>query len=206
MPTLSWQSLTGYVKIRTIYHLEVTKMKQLETERLILRSWEKTDATDLYAYAKLPNVGPNAGWAPHQNLEESQKILDMFIEEDDTWAIVLKENHQVIGSIGLHNRKPKEALAHLTQAEIGYVLHPDYWGNGYMPEAVKKVIAFAFDELNLSLLWCGHYDFNEKSKRVIQKVGFQFDFAREEILTRLDHSKVSQLFYSLYASNIHPND
>ncbi|MGY3777366.1 GNAT family N-acetyltransferase [Isobaculum melis] len=181
-------------------------MKLLETERLFLRPWQKTDVADLYDYAKLPNVGPQAGWAPHQNLAESQKILEMFIAEDDTWAVVLKEENKVIGAVGLHDRKPKEELAHLPQREIGYVLHPDYWGNGYMPEAVKKVIDFSFNELKLALLWCGHYDFNEKSRRVVQKVGFQFEFEKETILTRLDHSKVIELFYSLSASDNEINE
>lgn len=59
-------------------------MKLLETERLILRSWQSKDIDDLYEYAKNPNVGPMAGWQPHSDKSISQKILNSYIENDNT--------------------------------------------------------------------------------------------------------------------------
>ena len=59
----------------------------------------------MYAYAKNPNVGPNAGWKPHESVEESKAILESWIhsdEEEDIWAIVPKETGRACGSIGLH--------------------------------------------------------------------------------------------------------
>ena len=47
----------------------------LETERLVLRRWEDSDAGDLYEYAKDPDVGPIAGWPPHQSIEESREVI-----------------------------------------------------------------------------------------------------------------------------------
>ena len=47
----------------------------LETKRLILRRWEESDAEDLYKYASNPNVGPIAGWPPHQSLDESKDVI-----------------------------------------------------------------------------------------------------------------------------------
>lgn len=49
----------------------------LETERLILRRWEESDAEDLYKYASNPDVGPIAGWPPHQSLDESKDVIKM---------------------------------------------------------------------------------------------------------------------------------
>lgn len=69
-------------------------MKPIETERLLLRPWRLEDAADMYAYAKNPNVGPNAGWKPHESVEESKAILESWMhsgEEEDIWAIVPKE-------------------------------------------------------------------------------------------------------------------
>ena len=80
-------------------------MKPIETERLLLRPWRLEDAADMYAYAKNPNVGPNAGWKPHESVEESKAILESWIhsdEEEDIWAIVPKETGRACGSIGLH--------------------------------------------------------------------------------------------------------
>lgn len=73
-------------------------MKTLETERLILRKFVEDDLDDLFEYAQSPNVGPNAGWAPHKTKEDSANILKMFIEEDEVWAIVEKKSNKVIGS------------------------------------------------------------------------------------------------------------
>lgn len=103
-------------------------MKELITDRLILREWKKNDSKDLYEYAKCELVGPNAGWAPHKNEEESKEIIKGFIKNQDTYAIVLKSEDKVIGGIGLHKRKPSDSLVDLNQREIGYVLNPKYWG------------------------------------------------------------------------------
>ena len=73
----------------------------IETERLILREFTFDDVTDLYEYASNPNVGPNAGWTPHKNICESEAVLNMFMRNDDVWAIVYKRNNKVIGSFGL---------------------------------------------------------------------------------------------------------
>ena len=171
-------------------------MLTLETSRLRLRGWKQSDLDDIYEYAKDERVGPSAGWPAHPNKEMSQKILDSFIQDGDVYAIVLKDQDKVIGSIGLHNRTPDESLTHLKQAEIGYVLNPDYWGQGYMPEAVNAVIEHGFKNLGLDLIWCGYYDFNTNSKRVVEKSGFKYQFTKPKILTLLDNRVVDQLFYS----------
>ena len=62
-------------------------MKTLETERLILRGWKPQDVNDLYEYAKDPNVGPIAGWAPHTSMEASMAVLKSYMENDNAWAI-----------------------------------------------------------------------------------------------------------------------
>lgn len=147
-------------------------MKRLETSRLILRDWQLTDAEDLFAYASLSTVGPLAGWAPHQSVQESLSIINRFIEQNDTWAIVLKEENRVIGSIGLHRRMD---ISGRFATELGYVLSTPYEGNGYMTEAVKKVLHYAFDELKTPLIKVYHFVDNHKSERVIEKCGFIFD-------------------------------
>ena len=141
-------------------------METLITEMLKLREWKETDSKDLYEYAKSELVGPNAGWQPHKSEEESKDIIKMFIRNNDTYAVVLKAENKVIGSLGLHDRKPDESLVELKQKEIGYVLNPKYWGRGIIPEAVNCLIKYGFNELNLDLIWCGHFNFNNNSKRV----------------------------------------
>lgn len=172
-------------------------MKTLTTERLILRAWKETDLDDLYEYAKNELVGPNAGWAVHKSKEESKEIIDMFIRSGETYAIVLKKEDRVIGSIGLHDRKPDMDIVEVNQREIGYVLNPKYWGMGIMPEAVNCLLEYGFSELNLDLIWCCHFDFNSKSKRVIEKCGFKYKFQKKEKLKALGDKEVTTLCYNI---------
>ena len=171
----------------------------LNTERLILRQWRESDSHDLYEYAKSDLVGPNAGWKPHKNEAESKRIIKMFIK-NNTYAIVLKSENKVIGAIELRKRKPDEKLYNLKQREIGYVLNPKYWGNGYMPEAVNALLNYAFNELKLDLIWCCHFDFNNNSKRVIEKCGFNYKFKKDKKLNLLDNKKVKTLYYNILKS------
>ncbi|MGL4373864.1 MAG: GNAT family N-acetyltransferase [Turicibacter sp.] len=176
-------------------------MKTLETNRLILRQWREEDSADLYEYAKSELVGPSAGWLPHQSEEESKLIIKHFIEQNESYAIVLKSENKVIGSIGMHNRKPDERLAHLNQRLLGYVLNPAYWGQGIIPEAVKCVLDDAFNHLNLDLVWCGHFEFNTNSKRVIEKSGFNYQYQKKMTFELLGAKEITTLYYNIYKND-----
>jgi len=154
--------------------VDVTNIR-IETQRLILRSWRESDVDDFYEYARVDGVGQMCGWLPHQNLEESRRILAMFMDEKKTFALELKENGKVIGSIGLEIRDADlDIPENLMGREIGYVLNKDYWGRGLMPEAVKAVISYCFDVLGFDWLTCGHFVWNHQSRRVVEKCGFRY--------------------------------
>jgi len=146
----------------------------IQTERLILRPWKETDLNDLYEYASVDGVGQMAGWVPHKSAEESQVILSHFIEGKKTFA--LEHNGKVIGSLGIekYNEENNPELAQQQGREIGYVLSRDYWGRGLMPEAVKAVIDWLFAEIGLDFIMIGHFDWNNQSRRVIEKCGFRY--------------------------------
>lgn len=154
--------------------VDVTNMR-IETERLILRPWQKSDLEDFYEYASVDGVGQRCGWLPHTSPEESKTILDMFISEKKTLALELKANGKVIGSIGLEDRNADIGIeASLLGREIGYVLSKDYWGQGLIPEAVKAVIDHCFKTLDFDWLTCGHFLWNDQSRCVVEKCGFRF--------------------------------
>jgi len=146
----------------------------LTTQRLTLRPWKESDLDDFYAYAKVDGVGQMAGWMPHKNTEESKGILSHFIAGKKTFA--LEYQSRVIGSLGIEEYSEREypELALLSGREIGYVLAKPYWGQGLMPEAVKAVICYLFDEMQLDFLLVGHFDWNHQSQRVIEKCGFRY--------------------------------
>lgn len=154
--------------------VDVTKIR-IETERLILRSWRESDLDDFYEYARVDGVGQMAGWMPHENIEKSEQILKMFIEEKKTLALELKANGKVIGSLGIEKAPNEPEIAQeLLGRELGYVLSKQYWGMGLMPEAVRAVIDYCLDILNYDYLACAHFVWNRQSRRCIEKSGFLF--------------------------------
>ena len=166
-------------------------MRTLETKRLILRAWRLEDAEAMFSYARGEKVGPRAGWKPHENVAESESIIRMFIEEDETWALVLREEGRPIGSVGLHKTREENVR------ELGYVLSEKYWGRGIMPEAAEAVLRFAFEELGLSKVTVGHFPFNMQSKRVIEKLGFSYTGYFEKAFERFDGVKMDECWYEM---------
>lgn len=152
---------------------------EFQTERLIIRPWKITDAESLYEYAKNPNVGPIAGWPIHTSVEDSRDIIKNVLSAPETYAVCLKEDNRAIGSIGLISPMQLHTKATDTEIEIGYWIGVPFWGNGYIPEAVRRLQKYAFEELGCTAIWCGYYDGNEKSKRCQEKCGFIYHHTEE---------------------------
>ena len=144
----------------------------LETDRLILRGWARRDAPQLYEYASNPDVGPHAGWKPHASVAESRMIIDQLFRRNTTWAIVEKASNRVVGSIGFEHDKYRP---NVKSRELGYSLAKDCWGRGYMTEAAKRLIKYAFEELRLDILMIQTGEGNIRSQRVIEKCGFTYE-------------------------------
>lgn len=153
----------------------------LETERLVLRPWQESDAESLYEYAKNPEVGPIAGWPPHKNVEDSLGIIKNVLNGPECYAICLKEDNQAIGAIELRLNGVTDMTDRDDECELGYWIGQPFWGNGYMPEAAKELLRHGFEDLNMQIIWCGYYDGNVKSKRVQEKVGFLFHHTCNEV-------------------------
>ena len=150
----------------------------METERLILRPWEESDAAECYRYAQDPLVGPICGWPPHTSVDNSRQVIKDVLMVPETYAIVLKETGLAIGSIGLHHN---DLASKDDEAELGYWLGVPYWGQGLVPEAAREMLRHAFEDLQLARVWCAYYDGNERSKRVQQKLGFKFQWTSESV-------------------------
>ena len=153
----------------------------LETERLILRPFEESDAKSVYEYAKNPNVGPIAGWPVHTSVENSLEIIKTVLAVPETYAVCLKEDNKAIGSIGLMIGSASNLDLPDDEAEIGYWIGEPFWGQGLIPEAIKCVINHSFDDLGLQRLWCGYFDGNSKSRRAQEKCGFVYHHTNKDI-------------------------
>ncbi|MCI2055810.1 MAG: GNAT family N-acetyltransferase [Oscillibacter sp.] len=166
-------------------------MDTIETSRLILRPFTMEDAADVYDYAKDPRVGPIAGWPAHQSIEESRTIIQTVFASDGVAAITLKENGRVVGSVGFVDRYPAGKIVGCPDNEIGYGLHPGYWGQGLVPEAVEAMLRWGFESRGYRRIWCGHYAGNWRSARVINKCGFHYQFAVTEYVAAMDERRRS---------------
>ena len=124
----------------------------LETNRLILRPWEESDAEECYKYAKDPLVGP-----------------------------IWKETNLPIGNIALKMGTDTDLTEKEDECELGYWLGVPYWGMGIMPEAAEELLRHAFEELGMKKVWCAYYDGNKKSKRVQEKCGFQYQWTTQDV-------------------------
>ncbi len=144
----------------------------LQTKRLLLRVWRETDAADLYRYASDPQIGPLAGWAPHTDVEESRQIIRLFLSEEETYAVVLRQSGHAIGCIDLKPAGRSNLALLPNEAELGYWLGRPYWGHGLMPEAAQALLRYGFCELGLERIWCSSLAYNHNSLRVQQKCGF----------------------------------
>lgn len=143
----------------------------LKTERLTLRPWKETDLDDFYEYASVEGVGVMAGWNRHTSIMESKTILDRFIANKRTFAV--EKNGKVIGSLGVEQYFERlfPELDSLKGRAIGYILSKDYWGKGLMPEVVKEVIKYLFEEVKLDFIMITCYKDNPQSQKVIEKNG-----------------------------------
>lgn len=176
-------------------------MRTLTTERLLLRPWTMEDVEAFYLYASNPEVGPGAGWKPHESLEESRELLEKWTAEDypDTiFAVEEKDTGSIAGSIGLHRDTHRAPNAGCRM--LGYCIAKEHWGKGFATEAAHAVIDYAFQRLRVKLLTVDHYVGNEGSRRVIEKCGFTYEGTLRRALQIYDGTYKDASFYSMTAA------
>lgn len=152
---------------------ETVTSRSLETVRLLIRPFQEEDADAFFACCQNPNLGNNAGWAPHKTIEESREILqNVFIGQENIWAMILKDAQQLIGSIGI---VPDPKRENPQVRMLGYWLDEAHWGKGYMTEAVQAILNYGFNELQLSLITANCYPHNKRSQQVLERNGFIYE-------------------------------
>lgn len=155
----------------------------IASNRLLLRPWQDDDAPLLYRYASDPDVGPRAGWAPHQSVEESLHIIQTVFRNPTTWAIVLKDSDLLVGAIGYGPSCDCHLPAREGEPTVGYWIAKPFWNQGLCTEALQLLIAHLrqqneSNENNevsaptIPSLISGHFIDNPASGRVMEKCGF----------------------------------
>ena len=157
----------------------------LETERLLLRRMRPEDAEAMFAYASDPEVTRYVLWETHNSIVDTRNFLNFVAEsygrgDFGAWGIVFKETGAFIGTCGFDaGYSPEHA-----RAEVGYALSRDYWGRGIMPEAVRALLRFGFEMLDLNRIESRCILENKASARVMEKAGMVHEgtFREREII------------------------
>ena len=150
--------------------------KRIETDRLILRRFTIEDAEPMFQnWASDPEVTKFLTWQPHQSVAVTKELISLWVSEYDKpdcyqWAIELKEIGEPIGSIAVVFVDERTSAA-----EMGYCLSRAHWGRGLMPEALRAVMDFLFDEVGFKRVCAKHDAENPKSGRVMQKAGMRLE-------------------------------
>ena len=177
-----------------------TLPERIETERLILRVRTVADVVDIFDYASRAEVSYPAGFPPVKTLEDEIYYLEHILPERNEkdnfpagYGIVVKGTDTIIGSVDFNHRHEDDVL------EIGYTLHPDYWGRGYVPEAARALIELGFNELGLHKIELICFDYNVQSQRVAEKLGFILE-ARIRDRKDAQGNRCDSLIYGLLKS------
>jgi ribosomal-protein-alanine N-acetyltransferase len=143
----------------------------LQSERLSFRRWSAAELPlaqslwgDLEVSRFLGTFSPEA----------VQQRLNLEIANDNIchvqyWPMFFRSSEDFVGCAGLRPYRPEQRIF-----ELGYHLRPKYWAQGLATEAAQTVIRYAFETLKLSALFAAHYPGNIASRRVLEKLGFQF--------------------------------
>ncbi|WP_238882529.1 GNAT family N-acetyltransferase [Clostridium sp. YIM B02551] len=182
-------------------HISFTPFPVLETERLLLRRVERSDAKYIFRLRSDETYCKFTGIKKYKDINEAIKYIDRIHKDIESkecilWSICSKDTNEFIGGISLWDIKEEEK-----QSEIGYDLLPEFRGEGYIQEAIKVVISYAFNELNFRKIVAKEVRTeNIKSMKVLEESGFEV-IKKYEVVTedgneeeRADHSLLKNRF------------
>lgn len=145
----------------------------IETENLVLDNFKITDSAEIFKIRSDIRVMKYLDRDAHKTVEESAQMIERIIQsyKDKTginWMIRKKNTFEVLGYIGFWRLIRENA-----RAEIGYALKPEFWGKGYMSEALLKVIEFGFADFELHSIEGNVNPENKSSIKILEKFGFK---------------------------------
>lgn len=160
----------------------MSEMLMLTTDRLCLRGLLESDAPQILALRSNTEVNKYLDRNVNTSVDEALsfiKKIEAIVNNSEGlyWAITLKEKDELIGTICYWNLNAENK-----SAEIGYELHPDYHGLGFMQEAISAVLAFGFNDRHFELITACPKQGNKNSAKLLKKTGFSLtgNFTDEE--------------------------
>lgn len=179
---------------------EIKVVKKIfETERLIIRQWEEKDINDLYEYASDPIVTKYLTFPTYTSIQDASDRINHLLETYKTdslmqdYAIELKEENKVIGAICIVSySEHADGIA-----ELGYCQNKNYFGKGYMTEAVKGYIKYLFENNIAKRIQAKHDVENIKSGNVMKRAGMTYEGIRRKAGDNNLHKRHDLACYSI---------
>jgi ribosomal-protein-alanine N-acetyltransferase len=159
------------------------KFPKLESERMLFREFQISDANDLFLIRSNNQVMKFMDTEKHKTINDSINLIHQVQESFKSqtginWAIVEKSSNVFLGYFG-YWRIMKEHC----RAEIGFALKPEYWGKGFMTESLFQFVNFGFNNMQVHSIEANVNPLNKKSMLILEKVGFKKEaYFRENYL------------------------
>jgi ribosomal-protein-alanine N-acetyltransferase len=174
---------------------------ELESERLLFRKILLSDAKDLFLIRSNDDVMRYMDVTRFESIDDTEKLINSVEKSYKkqtgiNWAIIEKDSNSFVGYFGFFRIIPEHC-----RAEIGYALKPEYWGKGYMLETLKRMAKFGFENMKLHSIEANVNPANEKSKKVLEKIGFKKEaYFRENYL--FNNKFLDSVIYSLLEKDL----
>ncbi len=175
-----------------------------QTERLIVRRWQMKDYRDYFEFVSIPDVSKYLNFQPYKTLNQAKERIANMIAAYETepvkadFAIVLKAENKVIGSVAINSFKPSADGV----VGIGYMLNPKYQGKGYVTEAVVGLFKY-IKQNNIAKRIEATYDVeNVKSGNVMKRAGMTFEGIKRKAGQNNLHSRYDVALYSILFEEI----
>jgi ribosomal-protein-alanine N-acetyltransferase len=156
---------------------------KLESKRLYFRRMNLSYAKDIHQIRSNDDVMKFMDVTRTKSVNDAKRLIrnvreDYKNEKGVSWAIIEKNLKSFIGYAGFWRMQPQHC-----RGEIGYALKPEYWGKGFMTEALKTIIDFGFHKMNLHSIEANVNPKNQKSKKLLKRLGFRKEaYFRENYL------------------------
>ena len=170
-------------------------MPTLETERLILRRIVMSDAKDIFAYSCDEEVARHVLWTAQKDIAEAKFYCKYMMrryknDEPSSWGIIEKKTGKLVGTIGYMTYSEDN-----NSVEVGYSLAHWLWNGGYMTEALRRVIDYTFEDMEINRIEAQHELDNPASGRVMEKCGM----TKEGVLRQRLYNKGKFVDVALYS-------
>jgi RimJ/RimL family protein N-acetyltransferase len=159
-----------------------------------IRHWKKEDLPSLVLHANNFNIAKfmNNGFPHPYTEEQGMKFINYTLSMNPISIFAIDKDGEAIGGIGLH---PQQDIM-CTNAELGYWLSEQYWGQGILPNVIPKILDFGFENLNLKRIYARPFGTNLASQKVLQKCGFTLEARFDKTILK-NGEMLDELVYAI---------